>query len=300
MKTLIVISGPTASGKTSLGIRLAQKYDTEIISADSRQFYKEMNIGTAKPNQEELAAAKHHLIGHINIQKAYNAGDYEQEVLTLLEGLFKKKDIVILVGGSGLFIKALLEGLDEFPDVSQELVNQVEDDWRSKGLSFLQEELKEKDPVYYKQVDLDNPMRIIRALSVIRASGKTFSSFRTGKKKERPFESIHISLEWNREELYKRINKRVDLMLEAGLMEEVKKLHPFKNLKSLQTVGYQEFFSYLDNEYDFEEAIRLVKRNSRRYAKRQITWFKKMDDVQYFHPSQWEELSAFVENKIMA
>lgn len=297
-KHLIVIAGPTASGKTSLGIRLAQKYDSAILSADSRQFYREMSIGTAKPTEEELAAAKHYFVDNLSIHDEYSVGDYEREAIDLLNDVFARKDVALIVGGSGLFIKAVLEGLDEFPDVPNEVKENLIVLEKEKGIEVLQNMLKEKDPAYFSEVDIHNPHRLIRALSVIEVSGKPFSSFRNQAPKERGFSPIIIQLEWEREELYDRINRRVDLMLEAGLLDEVASLLPLKHLNALQTVGYQEFFDYLDNKITKEEAIRLVKRNSRRYAKRQMTWLRKMENTKAFHPSDWNGIAAYLDEII--
>jgi tRNA dimethylallyltransferase len=227
-KYLIVIVGATASGKTSLGIRLAQKYDTVILSADSRQFYREMSIGTAKPTEEELVAAPHHFIDNLSIHDKYSVGDYEKEAITLLDEIFETKDVALMVGGSGLFIKSVLEGLDEFPDVPNEIKEKLIQLEKEEGIEALQNMLKEKDPNYFSEVDIHNPHRLIRALSVIEASGKPFSSFRNQAAKKRNFQAIIIQLDWEREKLYERINQRVDLMLEAGLLDEVKSLLPLK------------------------------------------------------------------------
>lgn len=273
-KTLIVIAGPTAIGKTTLAIQVAQHYKCDILSADSRQFYREMNIGTAKPDAEELAAAPHHFIDSLSIEDAYSVGDYERDALKKLEEIFLTNDTAVLVGGSGLYIKALCEGLDVFPDVPEEVKLQLEKDLEENGLAPLAAELKEKDLEYFTEVDSSNSRRVLRALSIIRATGKTFSSFRTRNISPRPFQSVYVALTSDREKLYERINLRVDKMLEAGLLDEVKSLYPKKSLKSLQTVGYQEFFKHFDGETSMEEAIELMKRNSRRYAKRQMTWFR--------------------------
>lgn len=272
--TLLVIGGPTASGKTKLAIKLAQKFDTSIVSADSRQFYKEMNIGTAKPTLEERQQAEHYLVDHLSIHDHYTVGDYEKEVLDLLAHLFEKKKKVILSGGSGLFIKAVCEGLDQFPDVAPTIREELNDAFKTKGIEFLQTELKNTDPEYYKIVDLQNPVRLIRALEVYRASGKPFSSFRNQKPKDRFFQSHCFYLNPERALLYEKINQRVDQMLSQGLEAEAKALYPYKHLNALQTVGYQEWFDHFDGSIDRNTAIELIKRNSRRYAKRQMTWLR--------------------------
>lgn len=297
-KYLIVIGGATATGKTSLSIRLAQHFNTEILSCDSRQFYREMTIGTAKPDSEELAAAKHHFIDSLSIEEPYTVGDFEQDALQLLEKLFEKTDILILVGGSGLFIRALCEGLDEFPDVPKSVRDELDNLFKEKGIEVLQNELKECDPEYYNQVDLQNPVRLIRALSICRVSGRPFSEFRKQKKEPRFFEPIYILAEIDRALLYDKINRRVDLMLKNGLLEEARSLYPKKHLNALQTVGYQEFFEHFDGKISQEEAIELVKRNSRRYAKRQMTWFRKNDHWKGFSSSDVEGVIEYVNSKI--
>lgn len=285
MKELIVICGPTASGKTKLAINLAKKYNTEIISADSRQFYREMTIGTAKPNQEELCQAKHHFINSLSIHQDYSAGQFEKEGLACLNHLFQKNDKVICVGGSGLYIQALCEGFDDLPDVLPETRKQLQEELEKFGLEKLASELYEKDEFYFKKVNQKNPQRIIRALEIIRTTGKSFSSFRQKNVENRPFKVSKIGIDWDREKLYERINLRVDLMIEEGLEKEVKALYPFKHLNALQTVGYTELFDYFENKISKEEAIRLIKRNSRRYAKRQLTWFRRDETTKWVAPS---------------
>lgn len=297
-KYLIIIGGATATGKTSLSIELARHFQTEILSCDSRQFYREMTIGTAKPNADELAAAKHHFIDSLSVEEDYSVGDFERDALILLEKLFQDKDILILVGGSGLFIRALCEGLDEFPDVPKSVQNELNKLFEKEGIEALQNELKTRDPEYFEKVDLQNPVRIIRALGVCRVSGKPYSDFRKQEKKARFFEPIYVLAEMERELLYDKINRRVDLMLENGLLEEVKSLFPFKHLNALQTVGYQELFEYFDGNISLKEAIELVKRNSRRYAKRQMTWFRKDGFWEGFESSEVDSVIKFVESKI--
>jgi len=277
-KLLIVIAGPTAIGKTTCAIQIAQKLQTEILSCDSRQLYKELNIGVAKPSQAELAAVKHHFIDHISITEKFSAGIYEREAIGLITKLFEQYDHLILTGGTGLYIKAVLEGLDEFPNVPTGDTDYYSSLLSSEGIESLQEELKMKDLQYFSEVDIHNSRRLIRALSVIRSSGQTFSSFRNRKPKERNFKVLPIQITMDRDQLYNRINQRVDLMIKEGLLAEVESLLPQKDLLSLQTVGYSELFQYLDNKIELEEAIELIKRNSRRYAKRQITWFTNNGD----------------------
>lgn len=278
-KTLISIVGPTAIGKTSLAIGLAKLYGTEIISADSRQFYKEMHIGTAVPSEEELKEAKHHFIQNKSIHDTYTVGDFEKEALATLKELFKNHDVVIMVGGSGLYVDAIILGLDHFPDVPLEVRNSLNNLFKEKGITPLQEELKEKDPEYYLQVDLENPVRLIRAIGVCRVSGQPYSSFLNNEKIVRDFKTITIGIQAPRDIVYERINNRVDIMIQDGLVKEVDKLLPYKNLNALKTVGYTELFSFLENECTLEEAIEKIKMNTRRFAKRQGTWFKKNPSI---------------------
>ncbi|WP_317174205.1 tRNA (adenosine(37)-N6)-dimethylallyltransferase MiaA [Nonlabens antarcticus] len=282
MKKLITIIGPTAIGKTSLSIAFAKAYNTHIISCDSRQFYKEMSIGTAVPTTFELSQAPHHFIQNMSVEQSYSVGDFEKDAISLLDELFKNHDVIIMVGGSALYEKAVTHGLDDFPEVSESVNSELELQLESLGLPFLVAELQQVDPEYFKEVDQSNPRRILRALGIYRSSGRPFSSFRSSQSKSRKFEVVKVGLEASREELYDRINKRVDDMLERGLVQEAEKLKDFKELPSLKTVGYQELFPYFDGAYDLEEAIRLTKRNSRRFAKRQMTWYRKDSSVHWF------------------
>lgn len=280
-KKLIVIAGPTAIGKTAAAVKLAQQLKTEIISADSRQFYREMSIGTAKPNAEELTQAKHHFIDSHSITELFTVGDFEKEVLQLLDELFKTHDQVIMVGGSGLFIQAVTQGFDDLPAANSEIRQQLNQKLVQKGIEYLQAKLKEADPDYYDQVDLNNPQRLIRALEVFEATGKPFSSYRKASIKTRSFESIKITLDLPREELYDRINCRVDIMVKQGLVEEVRSLLPYRHMNALNTVGYSELFDYFDGKTDLDTAISLIKQNTRRFAKRQLTWFRKDKDMKW-------------------
>jgi tRNA dimethylallyltransferase len=280
-KELIVIAGPTAVGKTSYAIELAQKYQTEILSADSRQFYRELQIGTAAPSKEELAAAPHHFIGNLSIHDYYNVSMYEQEAMRLIDELFQKHDKLIVVGGSGLYIDALCFGIDELPDADESLRSDIKRRYAEEGIEYLQKEVARLDPDFYKIVDQNNHKRLQRALEVCLATGKTYSSQRTNKKKSRPFKIQKLVLNMERELLYERINKRVDLMMEAGLLNEVKSLLPFRELNALKTVGYTELFRYLDGDISLEQAVTDIKTNSRRYSKRQVTWFKRYDDFEW-------------------
>lgn len=297
-KTLIVIAGPTAVGKTDLSIRLARHFNTVILSADSRQFYREMSIGTAKPSPEEMQGIPHFFIDSHNITEEYNAGQFEADALTVLEQVFKEKNVAILVGGSGLYVRALCEGMDEMPEVPAHLRLELTQRLETEGLATLVAELARRDPEYAQQVDQDNPQRVMRALEVCLASGRPYSFFRNQQKKQRPFRIIKIGLTRNREELYRRIDLRMDQMLQQGLLEEAKRLLPFQHHNALQTVGYSEIFVFLAGTYDWDETVRLLKRNSRRYAKRQLTWFRKDPDFTWFEPSQEMEILHFIEAKM--
>lgn len=280
-KRLIVISGATAIGKTALSIQLAQHFNSEIISADSRQFYKELKIGATPPSQEELIKVKHHFIQHLSVKDDYNVGIFEKDAIAVLYTLFKKTDTLIMAGGSGLYIDAVCNGLDTFPEVDEKIKKELIAEYKNKGITFLQDELKKRDPVYFDIVDINNPQRLIRALAVIRESRKPFSSFRNKTSAKRDFKISHFSLEMEREKLYERINRRVDLMMEEELLKEVENLIPYKNKNALQTVGYKELFSYFDGEISLEEAINKIKQNTRRFAKRQISWFKREENIQH-------------------
>ncbi|MDH5604070.1 MAG: tRNA (adenosine(37)-N6)-dimethylallyltransferase MiaA [Cyclobacteriaceae bacterium] len=293
---LIIVSGPTAVGKTAFALQLARHYKTEIISADSRQLYREMTIGTAKPSPVELEEVKHHFIDHLSIRERYSSGDFEKDALELLERLFLRNDKVIVAGGTGLYIKALTEGFDEMPAIDIETRSQLNNWHEKEGLNPLLNLLKEKDPEYYEKVDKYNYRRIIRALEVCLTSGKPFSTFRSSKSAgERNFDSIYIGLTLDREILYERIDQRVDIMIQMGLFEEAKRLFSFRSLEALQTVGYKEFFQHLEGAFDFEEAVRLIKRNTRRYAKRQLTWLNNRENVTWFAPDDIAGAISFIE-----
>lgn len=295
---LILVVGPTAVGKTDLCINLAKKFDTEILSSDSRQFYREMEIGTAKPTQKELKLVPHHFVNSLSIHEDYDVKMFEKDAITLLEQLFKEKKSVIMTGGSGLFADAVTKGLDDMPEVHKEVRQRVIFDYQEKGLSYLQREVEKLDPEYYAVVDQKNPQRLMRALEVCLGTGKPFSSFRKRKETIRPFQILKIGLDRDREEIYDRIDRRMDQMLESGLIEEAEQLFPFRHLNALQTVGYQELFGYLEGKYDKEEAIRLLKRNSRRYAKRQLTWFRKDSEIRWFHPDSVDAIYAYIESQM--
>lgn len=295
---LISVIGPTAVGKTTLAIDLAEWIGTEIISADSRQFYKELTIGTAKPSPEELARAPHHFIDSHSIEVSYSAGEFGREATKTIQSLYKNHEAVIVAGGSSLYLKALWEGFDEMPAIDPTVRQQLMDELSTRGLEHLVEELKQKDPKYYDQVDRNNGQRIVRAMEVIRSTGQPFSSFRKEENKEMPYRQLKIGLNLPREILFERINKRMDQMIEAGLFEEAASLYPFRDHNALQTVGYSEIFGFMDGQYDKNEAIRLLKRNSRRYAKRQLTWFNKYEDIHWFEPSRLEEIKRLIEKSL--
>ena len=297
-KFLIVIVGPTAVGKTALSIEIAKEFNTDIVSADSRQFFREMNIGTAKPGEEELKAIKHHFINSHSVKEDYNVGKYEREVLDLLDDLFKNKEAVILTGGSGLYIDAVCKGLDDLPQVNIQVRNDLNNIYKEKGLEEFQVMLKKHDPEYYKTVDLSNPQRIIRALEVSISSGFPYSSFRKKKTKHRKFKTIIIGLELPREELYERIDTRVDEMIGQGLIEEAKNLIQYKDYNTLQTVGYKELFDHFSGNIDLNKAIELIKQNTRNYAKRQLTWFRKDREIKWFHPEEKEKIIEYVKKEV--
>ena len=297
--TLIVIVGPTGSGKTSLSIDIARHFGAPIISTDSRQVYRGMAIGTAQPSAEELAAAEHHFIADREIFDDFNCGRYEQEALARLKELFVKHDVVVAVGGSGLYIQALCEGLDALPEADDELRTELKHRLETEGIDSLVDQLRELDPKYIAEVDVYNPQRIVRALEVCLISGKPYSELRKGGVATRDFDIIKIGTEMDREVLYDRINRRVDIMLEDGLLQEVERLLPYRHLNSLQTVGYREFFDYFDGKCSLEESVELLKRNSRRYAKRQMTWFRRDESIAWFAPDKVEEIIAYINSKIL-
>ncbi|MBT8322586.1 MAG: tRNA (adenosine(37)-N6)-dimethylallyltransferase MiaA [Eudoraea sp.] len=297
--SLITVIGPTAIGKTALAISLAKHFQTEVISSDSRQFYKEMTIGTAVPSREEQQEVPHHFIQHISIETAYSVGRFESDAMERLNSLFKKYNELILVGGSALYTRAVLQGLDEFPEIKSGIREQLNRDFKKGGIPLLQDQLQALDPAYYKQVDLNNPHRLIRALEVCISSGTPYSRFLNRPKRPRPFVSLLVGLKAERAVLYKHINKRVDLMMENGLLNEVKQLYPFKDYNALQTVGYQELFTYLEGRCSLDEAVAEIKKNTRRFAKRQLTWYRKMENVLWFdHQTPHEEIALKVHSKI--
>ncbi len=297
-KTLVIIAGPTAVGKTDLGIWLAKKFGSVVVSADSRQIYREMYIGTARPTNEELAQVKHFFIANKSIHDYYNAFQYEQEALKLLDKLFKTNNVVFLVGGSGLYIDAIVKGIDDIPTVLPEIREKLSKWFENEGIEKLRWLLEKLDPKYYQLADLNNPMRLLKALEVTIQSAKPYSSFLRGRDKKRPFEIILIGLDMPREELYDRINTRVDKMVQAGLIEEARKLYQFKGVTALKTVGYQELFDYFDGKITKEQAIDLIKRNTRKYARRQLSWFRRYKDIKWFDPRQREEIYNWLVNEL--
>jgi len=279
--TVILIAGPTAVGKTAVAIQLAKQFGTEIISADSRQCYQEMNIGVARPLPEELSAVPHHFIASHTVQEEMNAGVFEQYALAKTEALFKNHPVVVMTGGTGLYIKAFCEGIDEMPAIPSAVREKIMLAYETNGLQWLQEQVQQKDPVFWQTAEQQNPQRLMRALEFVEATGKSITLFRAGKKVERPFRIIKIGLEMPREWLNERINQRVDTMMQHGLLEEAKSLFPFRHLNALQTVGYQEIFEHLEGKTDLNRAVELIKQHTRQYAKRQMTWFKKDSSIHW-------------------
>lgn len=289
--------GPTAVGKTEVAIRLAEHFQTEIISADSRQIFKELEIGTAKPSRDELSRVPHHFISSHSINESYDAGTYGREAIQLIYTLFEKLDYLILCGGSGLYVKAVLEGFDEMPEIPSGTREKIMEEYQARGLKWLQAEVKSIDPDYFEIVDINNPHRLIRALELHRAIKKPLHQLRLKKKIEHPFQVVKIGLELERTELYKRIDDRMDNMIATGLFDEANRFFVNKDLNALQTVGYREIFGFMEGAYDWKEAIRLLKRNTRQYAKRQQTWFRRDQEITWFHPSQIESIINHIEEK---
>lgn len=294
---LVVILGPTASGKTSLAIDLAKKFDTEIISADSRQFFREMNIGTAKPSAKQLQSVKHHFINSLSVKDEYNVGAFEKEALHAINTIFQKRNIAILAGGSGLYINAVCNGFDDIPKADKKIREQLSILYKEKDIEGLRERLKALDEDYYKKIDISNPHRLIRAIEVCLITGIPYSSLRKGKKQTRNFTTIKIGLNTERSNLYKIINERVDDMMNNGLLEEVKSLAEYKNINSLQTVGYKELFEYLEGTINLERAVELIKQNTRNFAKRQLTWFRKDETIKWFGINEEENIISYIKEK---
>lgn len=298
--TLIVLIGPTGIGKTDLSLNIAEHYNTEIISADSRQLYADLKIGTAAPTPEQLARVKHHFVGTLQLTDYYSAAQYEAEVMKKLDELFKQHSVIVLTGGSMMYVDAVCKGIDDIPTVDEETRKTLMQHYENVGLERLCAELKILDPEYYDIVDKKNPKRVIHALEICYMTGQTYTSFRTSQTKERPFNIIKVGLRREREELYERINKRVDIMMEDGLLEEAKSVYQYKNLNSLNTVGYKEMFKYLDGEWELPFAIEKIKQNSRIYSRKQVTWFKRDTDITWFHPDDTDNIMSFIEERLNA
>jgi len=296
-KTLVVLAGPTASGKTATGIELASHYRSEIISADSRQVFRETSVGTAVPTADELSKVPHHFIRFRSLSEDYNASMYEQDVLEKLGELFSRHEIIFMVGGSGLYINAVCNGIDDLPTVDPDIRDRLAHQFSIHGIAYIREQLKELDPVTYNRVDLNNHLRILKALEVTIQSGRPYSSFLTHRKRTRDFKIVRLALDMEREKLYSRINERVDRMIENGLVEEVKSLRQYRDRTAMKTVGYREIFRYLDGEIGLEEAIDLIKRNTRKYARKQLTWFRKDGLFPWFHPNQLEEMIGHIDRE---
>lgn len=297
-KTLISVVGPTAIGKTALAIQLAQHFGTEIISADSRQFFKEMAIGTAKPSAVELTAAKHHFIDSHTVKELFSTGDFEVQGLKQLEEIFQNHDLAIMVGGSGLYVNALINGLDDMPDIDLSIREQLNKKFEEEGLAAIQNELAELDPEYFAKVDQQNPQRMIRGLEVYLSTGQKLSSMLSATKKERPFNIIKIGLNTDRAVLYDRINRRVDQMMADGLLDEVKSLISFRKYNALNTVGYSELFDYLDGKSTLADAVAAIKQNTRRFAKRQLTWFRRDQEIKWFEPDEEKRIIQLINENL--
>lgn len=298
--TLIVLIGPTGIGKTDLSLNIAEHYNTEIISADSRQLYADLKIGTAAPTSKQLARVKHHFVGTLQLTDYYSAAKYEAEVMKKLDELFKRHNVIVLTGGSMMYVDAVCKGIDDIPTVDEETRKTLMQHYENVGLERLCAKLKILDPEYYDIVDKKNPKRVIHALEICYMTGQTYTSFRTSQTKERPFNIIKVGLRREREELYARINKRVDIMMEDGLLEEAKSVYQYKNLNSLNTVGYKEMFKYLDGEWELPFAIEKIKQNSRIYSRKQVTWFKRDADITWFHPDDTDNIMSFIEERLNA
>ncbi|MEG1401384.1 tRNA (adenosine(37)-N6)-dimethylallyltransferase MiaA [Bacteroides sp.] len=297
-KTLIVLIGPTGVGKTELSLRLAEHFQTGIVSSDSRQLYADLKIGTAAPTAEQLNRVPHYLVGTLQLTDYYSAAQYEQEALAVLETQFEQHDVMILTGGSMMYVDAICKGIDDIPSIDAETREIMLQRYESEGLEKLCAELRLLDPEYYKIVDLRNHKRVIHALEICYMTGKTYTSFRTQQKKERPFRIIKIGLTRDRSELYDRINQRVDIMMQEGLLEEARSVYPYRELNSLNTVGYKELFQYLDGNWELPFAIEKIKQNSRIYSRKQMTWFKRDEEIQWFHPDQEKDILSYLQQTL--
>lgn len=297
-KTVILIVGPTAVGKTAAAVHLAQQFSTEIISADSRQCFKEISIGVAKPSADELKLIKHHFINSHSVHDEVTAASYETYALHAVQQIFREHDVAVMVGGTGLYIKAFCEGMDEIPAVKEELRTELQEKFKQNGVEWLQQQLKELDPLFAEKGEMQNPQRMLRALEIVMQTGKSIITFRKGEKQKRNFNIIKIGLDLPREELYNRINQRVDIMMNEGLLKEAESVYPLRHLNALQTVGYRELFDFFDGNCDLETAISKIKQNSRHYAKRQLTWFRRDDAVKWFHPKEITEIEQYISEEI--
>jgi tRNA dimethylallyltransferase len=293
-KNLIIILGPTAIGKTALAIKIAQELNTEILSSDSRQFYKELSIGTATPSLKELEKIKHHFIQHISVKEKYNIGKFEKEALSKIKDLFKNKDNIVMVGGSGLYIDAICKGIDTIPEIALDIRQKINSEFEEKGLEWLQNKVQEIDPEYFQYVDKKNPQRLIRAVEIFTGTSKKLSSLQKKKNKKRDFNIIKIGVKMERDLLYNRINNRVDKMIENGLIDEVKSLISYRKYNALNTVGYKELFDYIDGVNNLENSISMIKQNTRRLAKRQITWFKKDKEISWFNKNEFNSITTTI------
>lgn len=298
MKTLIVLLGPTGVGKTDLSIEIAKYFGTSIISCDSRQVYKEMEIGTAVPGKQQLASVPHYFIQTLSVEEYYNSWQFEVQALEKIRELFQQGDVVLMAGGSMMYIDAVCKGIDDIPTISPGLRAELQELYEREGLDFICEMLKQLDPVFYGQVDLNNAKRVLHAVEVCRMAGVPYSSLRTNTPKERDFNIVRVGLNRDKDELYDRIDRRVDEMLSDGLEAEARKLWPLRHFNSLNTVGYKEFFDYFEGKIDYDEAVRLIKRNSRRYAKKQLSWFRRDSDIYWFHPDDNEKIFSFLKESI--
>jgi tRNA dimethylallyltransferase len=297
-KTIILIAGPTAVGKTSMAVSIAKQFNTSIISADSRQCFKELTIGVAKPSEEDLQAIPHYFINTYSVQEQITAASFESYALQIASSLFKSNDVVVLVGGTGLYIKSFLEGMDEIPTVSEIIRHQLTALYKMNGIEWLTMQLEQKDPLFASEGEMQNPQRMLRALEVMEATSSSILQFRKGEKKPRSFDVIKIGLDLPREELYNRINHRVDIMMEQGLLEEVRSLIPLKHLNALQTVGYRELFDYFNGQVTLDSAVSKIKQNTRHYAKRQLTWFKRDESINWFHPLAEKEIIVHIQQQL--
>lgn len=298
MASLVVILGPTGVGKTELSLQIAELLGSPIISSDSRQLYKDLPIGTAAPTAEQLARVKHYMVGTLSLSDYYSASQFEEEVLSLLNTLYQALPAVVMSGGSMMYIDAVCQGIDDIPPVNPEIRHAIYKQFEKEGLDSLLAELKEKDPIHYEEVDRKNHKRVIHALEICRTTGRPYSSFRTHTPKERPFRIIKIGLNRQREKLYDRINQRVDQMMSEGLLEEARRVYPFRQLNSLNTVGYKELFNFLDGVWPLDLAIEKIKRNTRIYAKKQMTWFKRDPEITWFHPNDKEQILKFLQDRL--